>query len=145
MKQNETIRSLWVLTAGMLINARRAGMTLLATLLLSMTAQTAWADGVDYIDAAGVTKNTATDDIAGNDNPAAMTNSNNNIGTAGQATWYVVNSKVTFSNNRLGLEGDVHLILADGGELEVTPYIYISILTPHSPSIVRAQELVREN
>ena len=136
MKQNETIRSLWVLTAGMLINARRAGMTLLATLLLSMTAQTAGADGVDYIDAAGVTKNTATDDIAGNDNPAAMTNSNNNIGTAGQATWYVVNSKVTFSN-RLGLEGDVHLILADGGELEVTPYIYIdtnSSLTIYSQS-----------
>lgn len=134
MKQ--TIRSLWKPTAGMLINARRAGMTLLATLLLSMTAQTAWADGVDYIDAAGVTKNTATDDIAGNDNPAAMTNSNNNIGTEGQTTWYVVNSKVTFSS-RLGLEGDVHLILADGGELEVTPYIYInpnSSLTIYSQS-----------
>lgn len=134
MKQ--TIRSLWKPTAGMLINARRAGMTLLATLLLSMTAQTAWADGVDYIDAAGVTKNTATDDIAGNDNPAAMTNSNNNIGTEGQTTWYVVNSKVTFSY-WLDLKGDVHLILADGGELEVTPNIYIntnSSLTIYSQS-----------
>ncbi len=43
MKQNETIRSLWVLTAGMLTGARRVAM-LLATMLLTMTAQTAWAD-----------------------------------------------------------------------------------------------------
>ena len=39
----ETIRSLWMPTAGMLTGARRV-VTLLATMLLTMTAQTAWAD-----------------------------------------------------------------------------------------------------
>ena len=43
MKQKETIRSLWTPTAGMLTGARRAAMMLLTTLLLTMTAQTAWA------------------------------------------------------------------------------------------------------
>lgn len=41
----ETIRSLWMPTAGMLTGARRVAMLLL-TLLLTMTAQTAWADGL---------------------------------------------------------------------------------------------------
>ena len=39
----KTIRSLWMPTAGMLTGARRAAMLLLTTLLLTMTAQTAWA------------------------------------------------------------------------------------------------------
>ena len=43
MKKKETIRSLWTPTAGMLTGARRAAMLLLTTLLLTMTAQTAWA------------------------------------------------------------------------------------------------------
>jgi len=50
MKQKKTIRSLWTLTAGMLTGARRVAMLLL-TLLLTMTAQTAWADS--WIDAGG--------------------------------------------------------------------------------------------
>ena len=44
MKQKETIRSLWTPTAGMLTGARRAAMLLLTTLLLTLTAQTAWAE-----------------------------------------------------------------------------------------------------
>ena len=43
MKKKETIRSLWTPTAGMLTGARRVAMLLLTTLLLTMTAQTAWA------------------------------------------------------------------------------------------------------
>ena len=43
MKKKETIRSLWTPTAGMLTGARRAAMLLLTTLLLTMAAQTAWA------------------------------------------------------------------------------------------------------
>ena len=43
MKKKETIRSLWTPTAGMLSGARRVAMLLLTTLLLTMTAQTAWA------------------------------------------------------------------------------------------------------
>ena len=46
MKKKETIRSLWTPTAGMLSGARRAAMLLLTTLLLTMTAQTAWAQDV---------------------------------------------------------------------------------------------------
>lgn len=43
MKKKETIRSLWTPTAGMLTGARRVAMLLLTTLLLTMTAQKAWA------------------------------------------------------------------------------------------------------
>ena len=46
MKKKETIRSLWTPTAGMLTGARRAAMLLLTTLLLTMTAQTAWAQEI---------------------------------------------------------------------------------------------------
>ncbi len=46
MKKKETIRSLWTPTAGMLTGARRVAMLLLTTLLLTMTAQTAWAQDV---------------------------------------------------------------------------------------------------
>lgn len=42
MKQKETIRSLWMPTAGTLTDARRVAMLLL-TLLLTLTAQSAWA------------------------------------------------------------------------------------------------------
>ena len=45
MKQKKTIRSLWTPTAGMLTGARRVTM-LLVTLLLTLTAQTAKADGL---------------------------------------------------------------------------------------------------
>ena len=44
MEKKETIRSLWTPTAGMLTGARRVAMMLLTTLLLTMTAQTAWAN-----------------------------------------------------------------------------------------------------
>ena len=54
----ETIRSLWMPTAGMLTGARRVAMLLL-TLLLTMTAQTAWAGVVNLTEDTGETAGTA--------------------------------------------------------------------------------------
>ena len=55
MKQKETIRSLWMPTAGMLDGVRRVAMLLLTTLLLSMISQTAWAQSPDDPDLGGKT------------------------------------------------------------------------------------------
>ena len=93
---------------------------------------------MDYIDAAGVTKNTATDDIAGNDNPAAMTNSNNNIGTEGQTTWFIVNEDVTF-DRYLYIYGHVNLILADGKKLTVNSSDYGIYLGDNSSLTIYSQ------
>lgn len=100
-------------TAGMLSGARRASLMLLATLLLTLTAQTAWAQGVDYIDATGALKNTATDGIDGNDSPTELTGSESGTLPAG---WYVVKSTFTYDHT-LSFGGDVHIILADGYEM----------------------------
>lgn len=57
MKQKETIRSLWMPTAGVLTGARRVAMLLL-TLLLTLTAQSAWAwDGAGTEDNPYLIKN----------------------------------------------------------------------------------------
>ncbi len=57
MKQKKTIRSLWTLTAGMLTGTRRV-VTLLLTLLLTLTAQSAWAwDGAGTEDNPYLIKN----------------------------------------------------------------------------------------
>ena len=81
---------------------------------MMLTATMAWADGIDYIDATGTSKNTATDGINGNDTPTvlttALTDANNNILLDG---WYVVTTDQTFSYY-LKIIGDAHLILADG-------------------------------
>ena len=88
----------------------RAAMMLLTTLLLTMTAQTAWADNVNYLDESGSTQTAV--------NPTAVTNGMQELGSNGETTWYVVNSNVTISRE-LKISGTVHLILADSKELTV--------------------------
>jgi hypothetical protein len=88
----------------------RAAMMLLTTLLLTMTAQTAWADNVNYLDDSGSTQTAV--------NPTAVTNGMQELGSNGETTWYVVNSNVTISR-QLSISGTVHLILADSKELTV--------------------------
>ena len=103
----------------MLSGARRVAM-LLAVMLLTMTAQTAWGQGVDYRDADGTLKNTATDGIDGNDSPTVLTgneaDSYDNVNLNG---WYVVTEDVDYYNNNISINGDVHLILADGKTMTV--------------------------
>ena len=72
----QTLRDAW----------QRLSMVLL---LMMLTTMTAWAQGVDYIDANGVVKDTATDDIVGNDNPTVLTGGGETTLSEG---WYVVNT-----------------------------------------------------
>ena len=89
-------------------------------MLVMLTAMTAWADGVDYIDANGVVRNTATDDIVGNDNPTVLTGGGETRLSAG---WYVVNSDITYTGDALSglviLDGDVTIILANGKTMNI--------------------------
>ncbi len=88
-------------------------------IVMMLTATTAWADGdpqtesVDYIDADGTLKNTATDDIEGNDMPYLLDDINK---TTLESGWYVVTGEINY-DNKLKITGDVHLILADGAKL----------------------------
>ena len=107
MKQ-ETIRVFSARAAGMLSGARRVAMMLLL-MMLTMTAQTAWAgSGVKYVTADGTEKNTADDGIDGNDMPTVLTGSETEIGGG----WYVVNDNITY-DHPLVFTGDVTLILTD--------------------------------
>ena len=71
-------------------------------------------NGVDYIDANGVLKNTKTDGIDGNDTPTVLTGNETSL----SAGWYVVFGYVSF-NSQIRYSGDVHLILADGATMKV--------------------------
>lgn len=84
-------------------------------LMMLLTTATAWAQGVDYIDANGVVKNTATDDIDGNDNPTVLTGGEATTLSAG---WYVVNSDINYTGT-ITLTDDVTIILADGKTMNV--------------------------
>ena len=92
----------------------RAALTLLV-MVLTMTAQTAWAqtiNGVSYIDANGVAQTA--------DNVTVLTGSETSL-TPG---WYVVNSTVNYTTSaspgavQLG-DGEYHIILADGGKMNI--------------------------
>ena len=82
----------------------------LLTLVMTLTAQTAWAEtinGVSYID----------------ENGATQTANNVTVLTGGEATtlqagWYVVNSTITYEST-VTLNGDVNIILADGGKMNI--------------------------
>ena len=87
-----------------------------ALVLMVLTAATAWAQGVDYIDADGNPQNTATDGIDGNDTPTEINESNKP--TTLTAGWYVVTGNVHY-NETVNLDGDVHLILADGKTMNI--------------------------
>ena len=84
-----------------------------ATMLLVMllTSISAWAEGVDYIDADGTLKNTATDGIDGNDSPIVLTGGNLGSLAAG---WYVVKQNGVSYSSGVEITGDVHIIIADG-------------------------------
>ena len=97
----------------MLSGARRGAMMLIATLLFTLTAQTAWATDVKYIDKNG--------------NTAYCTNFTvlDNTMTTIPAGWYVVNSDVTFSGNlSTNAGGDVHIILCDGATLTANYIVF---------------------
>ena len=114
MNVNQTIRKLF----------SRAAMMLLATILLSMTAQPAWAEtvvnGVKYIDANGVEQT--------RDGVIVLTGSETKLGVEGTEsspteTWYLCNSTTlnytsTLSSN---IYSNVNIILADGVEMSVEP------------------------
>ena len=90
--------------------SRRAAVMLLATLLLTLTAQTAWAtDDVPYIDASGnpLTANDVTEITASN-KPTSLNG------------WYIVTEDVTYTET-ISLSGDVNLILGDNTTLTITP------------------------
>ena len=71
-------------------------------------------NGVDYIDANGVLRNTKRDGIDGNDTPTVLTGKETSL----SAGWYVVFGYVSFSS-QIRYSGDVHLILADGATMKV--------------------------
>ena len=129
MKQKETIRSLWTPTAGMLSGARRAAMLLLTTLLLTMTAQTALAETVSYLNASGASQSHVATPVAGS-----------SLGTNGSETWYVVNSDVELTS-ALYIEGNVHLILADNTTLSVTSNDYAIYMYENSSLTIYSQSL----
>ncbi len=91
----------------------RAAMMLLVMMLTSVSA---WADGVDYIDADGTVKNTATDDINGNETPTVI--NSKNMPTTSLAGWYVVNDDITYTSG-ITLSGNVHIILANGATMSI--------------------------
>ena len=121
---------------------RAAARMLLATLLLTMTVQTAWAETINfsYLDTSGTQQSV--------ENPTPVTFSDPDaqfvLGAYGEETWYVVNSDVNLTNC-LDISGDVHLILADGMTLSINnnntevPYgLYVcdnSSLTIYSQSL----------
>ena len=88
----------------------------LLTLVMTLTAQSVWAEtinGVSYIDENGATQtaNNVTV-LTGNETP----NSDGDIElTPG---WYVVNSTITYEST-VTLDGDVNIILADGGQMNI--------------------------
>lgn len=85
-------------------------MMLLAVMMLTLTAQTAWAtDDVPYIDASGnpLSANSVTEITASN-KPTSLSG------------WYVVTEDVEY-NSTISLTGDVNLILGDNATLTITP------------------------
>ena len=100
----------------------RAAMMLLATILLSMTAQPAWAEtvvnGVKYIDANGVEQT--------KDGVIVLTGSETKLGVEGTEnspteTWYLCNSTTLNYTSTLSSYNycNVNIILADGVEMSV--------------------------
>lgn len=80
-------------------------------LLMMITATTAWADGVNYIDADGSSKSHDATALAGSD--AAWTG------------WYVASGAVDISD-RVVVTGEVYLILADGATLTIPKGITVT-------------------
>ena len=87
---------------------RRAAMLLV--MMLTMTVQTAWAEtinGVSYIDENGQPQSA--------NNVTVLTGSETSL----QPGWYVVNSTINYTSTVLLADGQCHLILADGGQMNI--------------------------
>ncbi len=98
MTKNETVRRCF----------SRAVMTLLVVILAAMTAEATTLNGVSYIDADGATQTA--------DNVTVLTDEMTELSPG----WYVVNSTVDYSSTvTLDGEGAYHLILADGGQMNI--------------------------
>ena len=96
----------------------RTAMMLLATAVLTLTAQTAWADSVTYLDANGVEK------TCNNSNSFSSCiysfSPTINVGEDEQTTWYVVDKDINILNQPINISGNVNLILANGKKLTIT-------------------------
>lgn len=94
----------------------RATMTLLVMLL---TSATAWAaDGVKYIDADGQEKTQNGVTIINDNTPITL-------GTTDATTWYIMTGEINYEST-VSLIGDVHIILADGAQIEINAYNGVS-------------------
>ena len=109
-------------TAGKLSGARRAAMMLLL-MMLTMTAQTAWADtGYNYKGADGTMRNTYTDDHISDDDVTVLTTETSYLV---EDCWYYVSDDVNLTNGisiippQTETDHYFHLILADGASLTI--------------------------
>ncbi len=119
---------------------------LLATLLLTLTAQTAWAAGdiyVGYLDPTapiGMQRKTVLNPVWVDDNTVE-------IGTDGKTTWYFVSGTIT-KNTRIEVKGTVNLILADGCNFTVSKGIHVpssSALNIYAQSVANRGSLTANN
>ena len=119
---------------------------LLATLLLTLTAQTAWAAGdiyVGYLDPTapiGQQRKTVLNPVWVDDNTTEM-------GTAGETTWYLVSGTIT-KNTRIEVKGTVNLILTDGCNFTVSEGIHVpsgSALNIYAQSVANRGSLTADN
>ena len=95
----------------------RAAMLLLVTML---TAQTAWADNVNYYDPTDANEPTKTAT-----NVTAITNEMVTLGSSGTTTWYYVSGEVT-CDNRIEVNGTVNIILVDGCRMNANSGIHLT-------------------
>ena len=93
----------------------RAAITLLVMLF---TSATAWAESVKYIDADGKEKTQNEFTIINNKTQITL-------GTANKTTWYVMTGEINYEST-VSLMGDVHIILADGAQIEINAYNGVS-------------------
>ena len=124
----------------------QAAKMLLATLLLTLTAQTAWAAGdiyVGYLDPTapiGQQRKTVLNPVWVDDNTVE-------IGTAGETTWYLVSGTIT-KNTRIEVKGTVNLILKDGCNFTVSKGIHVpssSALNIYAQSVAKRGSLTADN
>ena len=109
---NQTIRNLF----------SRAAMMLLATILLTMTAQTAWAqltmNGVKYIDANGVER--TRDGVIVLNGSETTLGENGGTSESPKEVWYICNTNLSYSSTLYSYYySSVNIILADGVEMKV--------------------------
>lgn len=93
----------------------RAAITLLVMLF---TSATAWSESVKYIDADGQEK--TQDGVTIINNNTQIT-----LGTTNKTTWYVMTGEINYEST-VSLMGDVHIILADGAQIEINAYNGVS-------------------